>query len=105
MVEEGDSASQSHEPRSSGTRGTRSITGEASSARAYGRERCATCTFSAGDRGSPPAVDLEFTPAFYLVVAGLIALVPILLIPETAGVSIRDVSTPRRSGRLATASD
>jgi MHS family proline/betaine transporter-like MFS transporter len=47
----------------------------------------------------------NYIPAFYLVVAGLIALVPILLIPETAGVPIKDISTPRRTRRLATASD
>src|SRR3569833_502258 len=47
----------------------------------------------------------NYIPAFYLVVAGLIALVPILLIPETAGVSIKNVATPRRSNRLVTAAD
>jgi MHS family proline/betaine transporter-like MFS transporter len=47
----------------------------------------------------------NYVPAFYLVVAGLIALVPILLIPETAGVSIKNVATPRRSNRLVTAAD
>jgi MHS family proline/betaine transporter-like MFS transporter len=47
----------------------------------------------------------NYIPAFYLVIAGLIALVPILLIPETAGVSIRNISAPRPKRPLATASD
>ena len=48
----------------------------------------------------------NYIPAFYLVIAGLIALVPILLIPETAGVSIRSIKTPKPAGhRLAPASD
>jgi MHS family proline/betaine transporter-like MFS transporter len=47
----------------------------------------------------------NYIPAFYLVIAGLIALVPILLIPETAGVSIKNIATPGRSRQLATASD
>lgn len=47
----------------------------------------------------------NYIPAFYLVVAGLIALVPILLIPETAGVSIRNIVTPSRSRQLAVATD
>lgn len=49
----------------------------------------------------------NYIPAFYLVVAGLIALVPILLIPETANVSIRSIKTPEpaRGHRLAAASD
>jgi MFS transporter, MHS family, proline/betaine transporter len=50
------------------------------------------------------AFHTNYIPAFYLVIAGLVALVPILLIPETAGVSIKDISTPRRTGRLTTAS-
>ena len=47
----------------------------------------------------------NYIPAFYLVIAGLVALVPILLIPETAGVPIRNIATPRPKRTLATASD
>src|SRR3569833_1222649 len=45
----------------------------------------------------------NYIPAFYLVVAGLVALGPILLIPETAGVSIRNIVTPGRSRQPAAA--
>ncbi|MCW2897934.1 MAG: transporter [Streptosporangiaceae bacterium] len=46
----------------------------------------------------------NYIPAFYLMAAGAIALVPILLIPETAGVSIRKIGT-KGSRRLASATD
>ncbi|HEV7935885.1 MAG TPA: MFS transporter [Actinomadura sp.] len=49
----------------------------------------------------------NYIPAFYLVLAGLVALVPILLIPETAGVPIRKIASARsrRSRNLATVAD
>jgi MHS family proline/betaine transporter-like MFS transporter len=37
----------------------------------------------------------NYIPAFYLVLAGLVALVPILLIPETAGVPIKNITSRR----------
>lgn len=43
------------------------------------------------------ATGSNYVPAFYLIVAGLIALVPIVLIPETAGAPLRGIpedSTP-----------
>ena len=45
--------------------------------------------------------DTNYIPAFYLMIAGLIALVPIMLIPETANVSIRTISV--RPGEVSEA--
>jgi MHS family proline/betaine transporter-like MFS transporter len=42
-------------------------------------------------------------PAYYLIAAALIALVPILRIPETSGVPIEDIDTSDNGGTLATA--
>ncbi|HEY4023289.1 MAG TPA: MFS transporter [Pseudonocardiaceae bacterium] len=39
-------------------------------------------------------------PAYYLIVAALIGIVPILLIPETAGISLRGMSPSATPGRL-----
>jgi MFS transporter, MHS family, proline/betaine transporter len=41
----------------------------------------------------------NYVPAFYLIVAGLIAIVPILLIPETARVSLRRISPTATPGQ------
>jgi MHS family proline/betaine transporter-like MFS transporter len=52
------------------------------------------------------ATGTNFIPAYYLILAGLVAIVPILLIPETANVSLRGISagaTPGRSPQLAQA--
>jgi MHS family proline/betaine transporter-like MFS transporter len=38
-------------------------------------------------------------PAYYLIAAGLIGIVPILLIPETAGLSLRGMSPSATPGR------
>jgi MFS transporter, MHS family, proline/betaine transporter len=52
------------------------------------------------------ATGTNFIPAYYLVAGGLIAIVPILLIPETKGVSLRGLAanvTPGRAPVKATA--
>jgi MFS transporter, MHS family, proline/betaine transporter len=38
------------------------------------------------------ATGTNFIPAYYLILAGLVAIVPIILIPETAGVPLRGIS-------------
>jgi MHS family proline/betaine transporter-like MFS transporter len=47
------------------------------------------------------ATGTNFIPAYYLVLAGLIAIVPIMLIPETAGVSLRGISATATPGAVA----
>jgi MHS family proline/betaine transporter-like MFS transporter len=49
------------------------------------------------------ATGTNFIPAYYLVIAGLVAIVPIVLIPETAGVSLRGISATTTPGRAAPA--
>lgn len=52
------------------------------------------------------ATGTNFIPAYYLIIAGLIALVPIILIPETVGVSLRGISAttvPGTARELSTA--
>jgi MHS family proline/betaine transporter-like MFS transporter len=42
----------------------------------------------------------NYIPAFYLMIAGVVALVPILLIPETAGVPIKNIGSKRYTRQL-----
>jgi MHS family proline/betaine transporter-like MFS transporter len=44
------------------------------------------------------ATGTNFIPAYYLILAGLVAIVPILLIPETAGVPLRGISETSTPG-------
>jgi MHS family proline/betaine transporter-like MFS transporter len=44
------------------------------------------------------ATGTNFIPAYYLVLAGLVAIVPIILIPETAGVPLRGISESSTPG-------
>ncbi|MCU1684755.1 MAG: uhpC [Amycolatopsis sp.] len=46
----------------------------------------------------------EDWPAYYLMAAAVIAIIPIMRIPETAQVPIRDIDTADQSGHLASAS-
>ncbi|WP_163513732.1 MFS transporter [Fodinicola acaciae] len=43
-----------------------------------------------------------YWPAYYLIIAGVIGLVPILLIPETKGVPMSEINTAGSATRLAT---
>jgi MHS family proline/betaine transporter-like MFS transporter len=43
-------------------------------------------------------------PAYYLIAAALIAIIPIIKIPETAQVPIEDIDTADTGGKLAGAS-
>lgn len=45
------------------------------------------------------ATHTNFIPAYYLILAGLVAIVPILLIPETAGVPLRGIPETSTPGR------
>jgi MFS transporter, MHS family, proline/betaine transporter len=44
------------------------------------------------------ATGTNFIPAYYLIIAGLVAIVPIMLIPETAGVPLRGISESETPG-------
>ena len=44
------------------------------------------------------ATGTNFIPAYYLILAGVVAIVPILLIPETAGVPLRGISESATPG-------
>jgi MHS family proline/betaine transporter-like MFS transporter len=44
------------------------------------------------------ATGTNFIPAYYLIIAGLVALAPIILIPETANVSLRGISESATPG-------
>jgi MHS family proline/betaine transporter-like MFS transporter len=47
------------------------------------------------------ATGTNFIPAYYLIIAGLVAIVPILLIPETAGVPLRGISETSTPGLVS----
>lgn len=50
------------------------------------------------------ATDISLIPAFYLMAAAVIAFVPILLMPETANISMRDAGTDREDDTTSSSS-